>query len=528
MSFSEKKYLGSAGLEPDSRAEKLNLAVENWLQISSYVIEEMPFWIVVADPSFRVLYGNRSAMHLQGWKEKILGQSIVESLFGESGSEIIKDIYADLKIGQSWNGELTLHRKNGAVFVSHASVFGLRDGNGELIGFAAAGADVSERKRFEAQLVRTQRLESLGTLAGGIAHDFNNILGIISGWAALLQKGGDEKTYSEGIDTIARAAQRGAGVVKQLLAFVRKGDSTLHAVSVNDLVSEIIKLVNETFPKKISIATDLAKNLPLVVADGTQLHQVLLNLCLNARDAMPEGGTLKFTTKLVGSSSINDHWTNVDAVEYIQIEVSDSGIGMDEATKERVFEPFFTTKGRDKGTGLGLAVVFGIVEKHNGFVKVQSALGQGTTFQIFLPTPHIAVEERKKTEMRQFQVSGTETILCVEDEEMLLNPLKTELAERGYAVLTASDGAEALEIYRRRWAEINLVFSDLGLPMLDGRQLFEQMKLINPSVKFILCSGYLDAESKSNIFKCGMKEFIQKPFVLDEMMKKIRGVLNIP
>ncbi len=487
----------------------------------------MPSWVVLADSDLTIRYVNESAETMEEWKPNILGKNLLELVLRGSKREEVRRVSEGLMRFGVWESEITLHRNSGITFPSHIRIFALIDGNDFLLGYAAIGTDISERKSLEAQLLHTQRLESLGTLAGGIAHDFNNILGIIVGHAALLVRNkGNEKVIEQSTQAIDRVAQRGAGIARQLLAFVRSSDAILQTVSVNEIFDEIIKLITETFPKSISISTDLADNFPLIVADASQIHQVLLNLSLNARDAMPNGGALKFATRVVSGTSVREHWSKADATQYVMFSVSDTGTGMDVPTRERIFEPFFTTKEKDKGTGLGLAVVLGIVEKHNGFIDVQSRLGDGTTFDVFLPTPEVSLARVEDTEQRKSAQGALETILCVEDEEMLLDLLKNELIRKGYNVLTAIDGVEAVEVYKRHSSRINLVLCDLGLPKLDGIQVFERMKWTNPSVKFVLCSGYMDADHRSQISNSGVKEFIQKPYDQDELIRKIQDVLQ--
>lgn len=490
-------------------------------------IDKLPSWVVLTDSDLTISYVNESAETLEELKPDILGKNLLELVLKGRNREELKRVSENLMRVGVWESEITLHRNSGITFPSHIRILALTDENGLQLGYAAIGTDISERKRLDARLLHTQRLESLGTLAGGIAHDFNNILGIIVGHAALLVRSkGNEKVIEESTRAIDKVAQRGAGIARQLLAFVRSSDAILQTVSVNEIIAEIIKLIAETFPKSISINTDLADNLPLIVADASQIHQVLLNLSLNARDAMPNGGILKFATSIVAGTYIRAHWPKADGIEYVKLSVSDAGTGMDVPTKERIFEPFFTTKEKDKGTGLGLAVVLGIIEKHNGFIDVQSRLGDGTTFDVFLPTPQVSLASVEDIEHRKSGQGAMETILCVDDEEMLLDLLKNELIRKGYNVLTAIDGMGAVEVYKRHFSKISLVLCDLGLPKLDGIQVFERMKWTNPSIKFVLCSGYMDADHRSQISNSGVKEFIQKPYGPDELIRKIQDVLQ--
>jgi len=288
-----------------------------------------------------------------------------------------------------------------------------------------------------------------------------------------------------------------------------------------------VKLLRETLPKTITIVHDLEKDLPLTTGDPGQMHQVLLNFCVNARDAMPDGGTLRLKTSRVPGIFVHKRWENAEAPEYIALSVSDTGTGMDDATRARIFEPFFTTKERDKGTGLGLAVVFGIMEKHSGFIDVESELGRGTTFTIYLPAKKGDERETVRNEKNSGEIGGgSETILIVEDEEMLRELLKMVLVGRGYKIMVAEDGVDAVRIYKERFSDIDLILCDFGLPKLDGFEVLKKVKAINPSAKIIIASGYIDPEQKERILSGGAIEIIQKPYIPNEMMDKIREALD--
>ena len=383
-------------------------------------------------------------------------------------------------------------------------------------------------KSLEEQLQQAQRLESIGTLASGIAHDFNNILGIILGYSNLLERlREDPQRHSESVEAITKAVQRGAGLVKQLLIFARKHEALLESMSVNVLIKEITDLLKETFPKTITISTSLQQDLPTLVADVSQIHQVLLNLLVNARDALPNRGSISITTKTIEGDAVISRFPKATARHYVQIEVADTGIGMDESTRQRIFEPFFTTKGPGKGTGLGLAVVFGIIGRHSGFIDVRSALGEGTIFNVYLPIPERKPEEvhEARKELKEIP-GGTETLLIIEDEETLRELLRSSLVLKGYTLLTAQDGKKGVEMYQSHQKEIALVVSDIGLPFLDGQEVFNRIRKINSKAKVILASGFFDPETRSEMYKAGLKEFIQKPYLLTEVLKKIREVID--
>lgn len=408
------------------------------------------------------------------------------------------------------------------------NVVGKYDNGGKLVELTGYLFDDTKRQLLEQQLIQAQKLESLGTLASGIAHDFNNILGIIIGHATLVQRLQLEPDkMADSIKTITTAAQRGAALVRQLLTFARKSDVILQRISLNGLIKEVVSLTRETFPKTVTVSMKLADKLPPILADSTQIQQVFLNLCINARDAMPNGGTLSLSTRLITGEKVHARFSEAKASQYVLIEFSDTGTGMDEATRTRIFEPFFTTKESGKGTGLGLAVAFGIIRIHQGFIDVSSEPDHGTTFSIYFP---VNLEELEPFEIKKEMLGdtegGTETILLVEDEEMLRSLAKMVLKGKGYNVVTASDGEEAVRMFMLRKNDIALVLSDMGLPKLNGYDVLKQVKHINPSVKFIIASGYIEPVERSEILKSGARDFIQKPYVPNEMLRKIREVLD--
>ena len=388
--------------------------------------------------------------------------------------------------------------------------------------------DITDMRQVEQQLIQAQKLESLGTLAGGIAHDFNNILGIIMGHSSMLERvRSDPAKFSQSVDAITKATVRGASLVKQLLTFSGQTDAVYGSVRINDIVTEVKKLLQETFPKTITISTSLQSNQPWIVGDPTQIHQVLLNLCINARDAMPQGGNLSISTGTVEGNSLKLKFPKASATRYIAIEVADTGTGMDETTRHRIFEPFFTTKGPGKGTGLGLALVFGIVENHGGLIAVESKLGVGTTFTVYLPVQERAHESSQPSRLAAQDVpGGSETLLLIEDEETLRELLKAVLVSKGYTVIAAEDGKQGISAFLKHQREIALVILDLGLPKLDGLGVFKRVREKDPEAKVILASGFIDPETKKEVHEAGIEHFVQKPYSPDDVLRKIRHVID--
>ena len=472
---------------------------------------------------------NAAFESMTGWKVgDWIGKSFTGIVHPEDLALAIRKFQATMRGEQFHPYELRIKTPAGRYVVGEFTVTPQKQ-DGAVVGSLGIVRDVTERKELERQLIQAKKMESLGTLAGGIAHDFNNILGIILGHASILDGTKvNAASLSKSVEAITKATQRGASLVKQLLTFARKTEILFETVNVNDTVNEISKLLSETFPKVIDVSVHLRDRLPAILADATQLHQVLLNLCVNARDAMlPAGGTLTMATQPTSGDEVRALFPTADAMEYVHVSVADSGMGMDEATRQRIFEPFFTTKELGKGTGLGLATAYGIVQSHHGFISVESEPGRGTIFSIFFPVQPREIERIESVVMENVEpVGGSETILIVEDEEMLRNMLYAILEGKGYKVLAAQDGEEGVHLFTQHHNEIALVLSDLGLPKLDGHRMFLRLKQMSPSLKFVIASGYVEPNEKSEMFKAGVKDFVQKPYELRQILGKIRDMLD--
>jgi len=433
----------------------------------------------------------------------------------------VRELYADL---EAESGDI-LEFRDGRVFDRYSHPQWLA---GTAVGRVWSFRDITERRKLEAQFLQAQKLESMGTLSGGIAHDFNNILGIILGHASILERGANRpQALSTSVEAINKAVRRGADLVKQLMTFARKTDTLIESVNANDVVEELLHMLRETFPKTITFPLQLERALPSIHVDRGQLYQILLNLCVNARDAMPSGGTLSITTTTVKSDKLRERFPKATAERYLAVSVADTGAGIDRATIDRIFDPFFTTKEIGKGTGLGLAVVYGAVQTHHGFIDVESEVGRGTTFHLYFPVHEQGIELENAKAREEVEVQGgTETILVVEDEELLLELVQSLLESKGYNVLTAKDGVVGIEMYQTHQKEIAVVLSDMGLPLLSGQDVIKRIREINPEAKVIMASGFVDPETKSEMYKAGAKRFIQKPYASDEVLRKIREVID--
>ncbi len=387
--------------------------------------------------------------------------------------------------------------------------------------------DITEQKKLQQELVQSQKMLSIGTLAGGIAHDFNNILGIILGYTSILPSIKDNpQKFSDSVNAIKQTIDRAAALVRQILTFARKAEIAFEPLDVPDLTRELVSMLQQTFPKIITFNKEIEKQLPMINADHTQIHQTLLNLCVNARDAMPNGGVITITADTTAGDKLLERFPAANEQLYICITVSDTGTGMDETTRNRIFDPFFTTKEKGKGTGLGLSVVYGVIQAHHGFVDVESTVGSGTTFHLYLPVPKESIPTLEAGKEEGLVHGGTETLLIVEDEDLMLDMVQLLLESHGYTVLTAKNGMEAVDIYNQHAHEIALVISDMGLPKLSGEAEFKKLKEINPAVKMILASGYFEPDVKAKLESAGVLGFLQKPYIIEEVLAKIRKVLE--
>jgi signal transduction histidine kinase/ActR/RegA family two-component response regulator len=385
----------------------------------------------------------------------------------------------------------------------------------------------TKRKRFEQQLAQTQKMEGLGTLAGGIAHDFNNILSIILGYTNKLESSRSKPNEVPGsLKGIKEAVERGAALVQQLLTSARQTEARFSTVDLNGLVRELERMLQATFPKTINFKLEIEPDLPPITADKSQVHQVLLNLCVNARDAMPEGGVLTLTTSLTAGTALAEMFSGVTSENYACVRVRDTGVGMTRQVKSHIFEPFFSTKERSKGTGLGLSVVYGVVNNHRGFVQVESEPGAGTTFIIYLPVKHVGAEQTAGERPGAPRQDIPQTILLVEDEEMLRELGISILQNEGFRVIAAKDGVEAVALFETHADEIGLVVCDLGLPRLGGREAFLKMKERRPGVRAIVASGYLEPIIRSEMLKAGVIDTIQKPYDFNDLVARIRSIIG--
>ena len=388
--------------------------------------------------------------------------------------------------------------------------------------------DITEKKKLEAQLQQAQKMEAIGTLAGGIAHDFNNILQAIFGYTQILLIGKEPSDPDyEKLEAIEKSAQRASDLTKRLLIFSRKVESKLRPMDLNNEIEQVSKMLESTIPKMITIELHLVENLKIINADPVQIEQIMMNLGVNARDAMPDGGRLIFETEnvILDEEYCKTH-LGARPGQYVKLSISDTGHGMDKEILRHIFDPFYTTKETGKGTGLGLAMVYGIVKSHSGYIMCYSEPDEGATFKIYFP---IIEKETERVESKKEKVlieGGNETILLVDDEEAIRELAEDILTRFGYKVLMASDGETALEIYREKKEEINLVILDIIMPGMGGRKCLEELLKMNPKSRIIIASGYFINGPAKEVLKAGAKGFISKPYDMRGMLQTVRKILD--
>ncbi|MUG98563.1 PAS domain S-box protein [Scytonema sp. UIC 10036] len=484
--------------------------------------------ILVCNLKNQILFWNKGAEHLYGWQAtEVLGKNANQLLYKEISPQLEEAVLAVIEHG-SWQGELNQILKDSKNIIVQSRWTLVRDRTGHPQSILIVNTDITEKKQLEAQFFRAQRLESLGTLASGIAHDFNNILTPILIVTQLLSHKclALNEEDRQLLKTVEDSSKRGATLVKQILSFAQGSEGDRVHLQVRHLLKEIEQILKSTFPKSIEININrLMENLWTIWANATQLHQVLLNLCVNARDAMPNGGTLSLSAENVIVNE-NDARMNLDAKvgSFVAISISDTGCGISPEIQERIFDPFFTTKEKSKGTGLGLSTVLGIVKNHGGFVKVYSQLGKGSQFKVYLPASDTQIKQ-EAADIKMPRGNG-ELILIVDDEEHIREATKTALENYNYKILTASDALEAFSIFTQRRDDIKLVLMDIQMPLMDGRNAACILQKINPSVKIIAISGILRNQKLLEASDIGVKVFLSKPYMIQELLHTIKRVLN--
>lgn len=514
IDITERKMMKNALLETEKMYREL--------------FEQSKDTVFIVDTRGRLVDINPAGSELLGYaKEELLALDLVHDLHvsRQARAEFRHKLVPE---GYVKDAELELKRKDGGTAIVHVSASLMHDARGKLTGYRGIAHDVTERKRLEHRLLQSQKMESIGLLAGGVAHEFNNLLTAIIGFADELKESldsRDERSLSN-ILTIRSAAQQAAKFTQGLLSFSRQQVMNRVPVAVNDVVTGTVKLLRKMFPRDIHFSLDLSSEMPTVMADSGQLSQVFMNLAINARDAMTAGGVLSITTRTTVLDAETAQSNGLAAPgDYLVVSLADNGAGIDAETLARIFEPFFTSKSVGEGTGLGLSIVYGIIKQHKGSILAESTPGKGTTFTIYLP--RVKAEPLPLKHCKTLSVhEGSGTVLIAEDEEFVRHFLKSTLSRAGYHLICAGDGEAALKKYRKHQDAISLVISDMVMPKMNGRALYEELCKINPGIKMIVISGF-----SADVIDCtGMPSdrmrFITKPFSKNTLFEAMDAMLG--
>ncbi|MGO9571019.1 MAG: PAS domain S-box protein [Desulfomonilaceae bacterium] len=491
-------------------------------------VEHAAEGVLITDFDGTIEYVNKACEQMTGYeKEELLGRNPRILKSGEHDGAFYEGMWQTIKAGKVWSGLIINRKKDGRLYHEEATISPVKDSSGKIVNFVGVKRDITEHLELSKQLLQAQKMEAVGTLAGGVAHDFNNVLQVALGYSDLILADEDlPQRYRADLQKVHESARRGADLVQRLLIFSRKTDIKPQPINLNYRVKELRKMLERTIPKMIEIQLSLSENLATINADPTQVDQILMNLAVNARDAMPEGGKLLLEThNVVLDEDYARLHLEAESGQYVSLTITDTGTGMDKETLEHIFEPFYTTKGLGEGTGLGLAMVHGIVRQHGGHIRCYSEPGHGATFKIYFPAM-VSDEVKEEEAVRKMPRGGSETILLVDDEELIRDLGARNLTKAGYKVITASDGKEALQVYQERSHDIDLVILDLIMPEMGGKQCLEGLLSLNPSAKVIIASGYSADGPTKDALAAGAKGFVNKPYDIRQVLGVVREVLD--
>ena len=509
----------------------MRLAIEEQLREKAELLDHARDAIIVTDLSHRILFWNKSAERMYGWNaSEAIGQDVRELIHRNYMNEFEKARMTLMQEGD-WFGELKQTTRTNKELIAEGHWTLVKDEAENPKSILTINTDISDKKRLETQFLRAQRMESIGTLAGGIAHDLNNLLSPILMSIQLLQMRFPDEDSQRLLKTLRLNAERGGELIKQVLSFARGVEGERIPLQPKHLIREIIKVLKDTLPKSVEIGFLMpeAQELWSIKGDATQIHQVLMNLCVNARDAMPEGGRITITLE---NRIIDENFARMQLEakpgRYVVIAVSDTGSGIPSHIIDRIFEPFFTTKEQGKGTGLGLSTVMAIVKSHGGFVDVYSEVGKGTKFRLSFPALEAGQTMTAEVKQSELPFGNGETILVVDDEESIREITRSTLQAFGYSVITASDGAEAVAVYAQFPNKIDVVLTDMMMPIMDGSATIHALQRLNPEVKVIASSGLTDNRKALEAAQSGVKSFLTKPYTAEKLLTTLAEILKKP
>lgn len=523
--FAVRAYPSTQGVAVYFRDVTALRADSERLREQATLLDQAQDAIIVRGLDHTLRFWNKGAERIYGWTaEEAVGRSIRDLLY-QDPSDFLRATAITVEKGE-WLGEIIQHRRDGRALTMECRWSLVRDEKGDPKALLAINTDITERKKLEAQFLRAQRLESIGTLAGGIAHDLNNVLAPILLAADLLRADLTPTQREEIIDTIETSAKRGADMVRQVLSFARGVEGRQVTVEIPTLFRDLLKIVQDTLPKGIRVTTSVPEDLWQVTGDPTQLHQVLLNLCVNARDAMPEGGELWLTA---ANRHLDEAFAAVESGArpgpHVMIEVEDTGCGIPPGIIDQIFDPFFTTKEVGKGTGLGLSTTLGIVKSHGGFIRAYSEPGHGTQFSLYLPA-NLGRVSRAEPVVADLPRGRAELILVVDDEASVRQITRQTLETYGYQVALARDGAEAVCYFAEHRERVHLVLTDMMMPVMDGATAIQALKTMKPEVRVVATSGLSANGRVTQSAEAGAHTFLPKPFTAEMLLRTIRGVLD--
>jgi PAS domain S-box-containing protein len=500
---------------------------EQQIREQAALLDQAQDAILVRDLDQKITFWNKGAEKIYGWAaEEALGKNARELLFKESSAQSEQAAQAVIQKGE-WQGEIRQTRRDGTEITVESRWTLVRDERGQPHSILVINTDISEKKRMETQFLRAQRMESIGTLAGGIAHDLNNVLSPILMAIDMLQLKTTDEASKKWLDVLRTNAERGGNMVRQVLSFARGVEGERVTLQPKHLVKEIVKILRETLPKSIEINFHIPPDLWMISADATQMHQVLMNLCVNARDAMPEGGSISIKAE---NAFVDENYARMHLEakpgRFVTISVSDTGPGISTEIQSRIFEPFFTTKEMTKGTGLGLSTALTIVKSHGGFINVYSELHKGSQFTLYLPAVDTPGAVDAAALQSEFPIGHGELILVVDDEESIREITRGTLETFGYKVLTASDGTEALALYADKKNEIAAVLTDMVMPFMDGPATIRALQRMNSKVRIIAASGLGAGQQAGEGALEGVSVFLNKPYTAEKLLKTLAQVLK--
>ncbi|MBW1703003.1 MAG: PAS domain S-box protein [Deltaproteobacteria bacterium] len=526
------KVVGAFGIYQDiTERKRAEAALQESEERYRNLFNNISDFIYTHDFEGRFLTVNRAASQTLGYKpEELLGRPISDFMLPEYRATFYAEYLTGIKNKGSLDGVSKYLAKDGTEhYIEYRNVLVEQEGQEPFV--YGSGREITERilsqrevHKLERQFHHSQKMEAIGTLAGGIAHDFNNLLmGILGNASLVLLDIDSSHPYYEKLKNIQQHVQSGADLTKQLLGFARGGKYEVRPTDLNEIIKKSSEMFGRT-KKEVVIHPKYQKNIWTVEIDRGQIDQVLLNLYVNAWQAMPEGGNLYIQTKNITLDKNYVKPYKSKPGRYVRISVTDTGVGMDESTRQKIFDPFFTTREMGRGTGLGLASVYGIIKNHDGIINVDSEEGEGTTFNIYLPATE--KETIQKEHLPEEVLKGTETLLLVDDEDMIIDACEQLLEEMGYKVLIAKGGKDAIKVYKKNKDEIDMVILDMIMPDMGGGETYDKLKEINPKIKVLLASGYSIDGQASEILGRGCNGFIQKPFQMENLSHKIKEVLE--